>query len=272
MCHGSDGGIKLIFESFLNSKDKLLLTNPTFQMYSVYSKIFNSKTKLINYKNLNGIPFLGIDEILNYIKKFKPKVFFLANPNSPTGTIFDLNNLNKIALMCKKSNTILGIDEAYYPYSEITGVNLIKKFNNVLIIRSFSKAWGLAGLRIGYVIGNKEIINFLHKNKPMYEINSLANEVLLKLLDSYKDVKISIESLKSGKKYFVEKMLKNGCETFISHANFFHLKIPSSILTKLNNFIVFKKSFDHPCLKGYSSFSAAPKATYKKIVKEIFAK
>ena len=273
LTNGSDGGIKAIFDAFINYKDKLMLTNPTFQMYSVYSKIFHTNEILINYKNIDNKPFLKIEDIIFNIRKNKPKVFFLANPDSPTGTIFFENDLKIIAKECKKNGTIFVLDEAYYPYTKILTQNLIKHFNNVIIIRSFAKSWGIAGLRVGYVISNKELINLLHKSRPMYEINSLANELVIELINNYEIIEESIKSLKNGQEFFTKKMIDLGCTSYKSYANFFHLKIPNKkIIKEIGEVSLFKKNFDHPSLKGYSRFSSAPKTVYNKIIQHLVTK
>ena len=252
LCHGSDAGIKSIFETFINSGDKICLTNPTFQMYYVYAKIYGCKVKLIDYENVSSIPVLYLNKILNNIKSFQPKVFFLPNPDSPTGTIFNFEELNIIAMTCEKNNTILAIDEAYYPYTKITGINLIKKYNNVLVIRSFAKSWGLAGIRIGYLIGNIKLINYVHKIRPMYEINSLANELVYELLDKFNIIEDSIKRLKDGSQFFIKEMKKRDCINYKSYANFFHVKLNNKILNKIKKHAYFKEKFEHESLEGYS--------------------
>ncbi len=270
LCHGSDGGIKSIFETFLNDNDTICLTNPTFQMYYVYAKIFGTKIKFIEYENKFQQPSLNVEKIIKKISKYKPKVLFLANPDSPTGTIFNFDNLKKIADTCLKNNTIFAIDEAYYPYSNITGVELIKKFNNVIVIRSFAKSWGLAGIRVGYLIGNEKMINYIHKIRPMYEINSLANELVCELIDNFNLIEDSIKRLKTGSEYFLKQMRMRNYITFQGHANFFHIKLNNKIKNKIKKYAYFKENFDHPSLQGYSRFSAAPKVIFKQIINLTF--
>ena len=98
--------------------------------------------------------------MIKKIKNEKPKILCLANPNSPTGTIIEKKNILKLIKTCKKNNCYILIDEAYYGFSKETSKNFVKRFENIFIVRSLSKAWGLAGLRLGYIISNKKILKF----------------------------------------------------------------------------------------------------------------
>jgi len=184
----------------------------------------------------------------------------------------NFDDLEIVANTCYKSNTIFVIDEAYYPYSDVTGLELIKKYQNIIIIRSFAKSWGMAGIRVGYLIGNQKIINFIHKIRPMYEINSLANELVSELIDKYYLVEESIKRLKEGSEFFIKEMKIRNCQTYTSHGNFFHLKLNNKIKNKIKKIAYFKESFDHNALVGYSRFSAAPKTIFKQIVNYTFNK
>ena len=104
----------------------------------------------------------------------KVSLIIISNPNSPTGTVLNLNEIKKILEKAKKYKIKVVIDEAYFGFSLVTACPLIKRFKNLIVLRTFSKAYGLAGLRIGYAISNPANIEELTNIKPMYEVNSLA--------------------------------------------------------------------------------------------------
>jgi histidinol-phosphate aminotransferase len=123
----------------------------------------------------------------------------IPNPDSPTGTVFDFDELERLIIVCEKNNTIILIDEAYFPFCDITAFPLIERYNNLVIARTFAKAWGMAGLRIGYVIGDEKLIHLLHKVRPMYEINSVAAAITEKMLDKESEMLKSVQRLQEGR-------------------------------------------------------------------------
>ena len=106
----------------------------------------------------------------------------MSNPNSPTGTIIDKKDIKKILVKTKKLNIPVIIDEAYYGFTKQTTINLISKYKNLFVTRTFSKMFGLAGLRVGFIASNSKNIEYISKLKPMYETNSVAIEAAKILL------------------------------------------------------------------------------------------
>ena len=148
--NGADGAIKLVFDTFTHKKKLVVLRfEPSFAMYKIYSKIFSTKDIVINYKKKNDEPEIKQDEIIKKIKKFKPNLLLLANPNSPTGTLLNKKEIINIIKVAKKYNCLVLLDEAYYPYSKLSLINQINLFKNLVVVRSL-KAFGLSGLRVGF--------------------------------------------------------------------------------------------------------------------------
>lgn len=167
---GSDIGIKTFFEITVNHGDKVIITNPCFPMFNVYGELFGAKLVKVGYKeNLK----LDINKLYKSINKDVVLVA-LANPVSPIGDYIDNNEILKIAEKCQKFSITFLIDEAYFEYSPGTSINLINKYENVAIMRTFSKAHGAAGLRVGYVLADSSMINILSKWRQMYEVNQIA--------------------------------------------------------------------------------------------------
>ena len=113
LTNGSDGGIRMVFDLLTNQKDKVLILNPTFAMYEIYCKIFKLKYRKINFKFSDKGPKLSLNEICDEIRKYRPKLFCIPNPNSPTGTIFKIEEIKKILRISKKAKTFVLVDEAY---------------------------------------------------------------------------------------------------------------------------------------------------------------
>ena len=169
---GSDQILELICKAFLRKGDDVIVPKYSFLIYRLYSRINGANVLYSNEKNFT----VSIEDILKKVTK-KTKIVFIANPNNPTGTYI---GKKKLLLLRKKlrSNILLVIDDAYFEYVKqkdyTSGLRLFSNFKNVLITRTFSKIYGLAGLRVGWGYGSKEIINSLNLIRPPFNINSPA--------------------------------------------------------------------------------------------------
>lgn len=138
--------------------------------------------------------------------------------------------------------------------------------------RSTGKAWGLAGLRVGFGIGSPELIQKLQTIRSMYECNSVAAYVFNKMISQYGVVKASVERLKAGLTWFESAMIERGFETIPPAANFIHVAFgerESQIAENLSNLIYYRRETPHPSLAGYSRFSATTEEQFRKIVEVI---
>jgi histidinol-phosphate aminotransferase len=269
---GSDGAIRACFESCIEFGDNIILANPTFAMYEVYSKIYGAKITWLEYdKSPNG-PILTVEKINHKIMTVKPKMVCLPNPNSPTGTVFSQVDLRKIIDTASLVGALILIDEAYHPLYNETAVKWINDFNHLVVVRSFSKAWGAAGLRVGYALANKILISFLHKQRPMYEIGNVSAKALEILLDHEEDMKLSVKRLNDGKKHFQDAMNALGFNSYESYGNFLHVKFgiyANDIHNSLKGKVYYRQDFNEPCLKGYSRFSSTTISRFEPIIKTI---
>ena len=199
---GSDEVIQMLCQLFLNPGDEVIVPQFSFLMYRIYAKIVRAKVifaKEIEYK-------ASVSEILKKVTK-KTKIVFLANPNNPTGTY--LNKFELIKLRKKlRRNILLVVDDAYAEYminkDYKSGLDLFKNKKNVFILRTFSKIYGLASLRVGWGYGDKKIIDGLNLIKPPFNVNEIAQ---LAAIESLKDKKFKMKSVKHNMIY-AEK-LKN---------------------------------------------------------------
>ena len=271
---GSDGGIKAVFEAFVKPGDLVLRTNPTFAMYSVYSKIFKAKEMPIDYKYSKSGPKFDYVKILDLIKKKHPRLICLPNPDSPTGHVISKKNLSKILIASKKSNSVVLIDEAYYLFTKETVISNINKYNNLILVRSAGKAFGMAGLRIGYVISNKKFIKEMHKLKPMYEINNLGAKIFNEMLkpNNYNKIKKSVKHQLQAKEKFKLQLRKLNFEVLENKGNFLHVNFGEKhdkITKEISKIAYFRKKENHPCLKNFSRFTITSKDNFNKIIKII---
>ena len=188
---GSDEVIQMLCQLFLKSKDEVIVPQFSFLMYRIYSKIVGAKVVFAREKKFK----VSISEILKKVTR-KTKIVFLANPNNPTGTYLNKFELAQLRRKLRK-NILLVVDDAYAEYMRNSdyksGLDLFKNKQNVFILRTFSKIYGLASLRIGWGYGQKKIIDALNIIKPPFNVNEVAQKAALEAL---KDIKFISRSIK----------------------------------------------------------------------------
>lgn len=270
---GSDGIIRLTFETFIHPGDKVLFPLPTFAMYPIYTQIYGAKLIDIHYQASKEGAFLDTAHFIHLILTEQPKLICLANPDSPTGAIVSEKILHDIIQAANEVHAIVLIDEAYYPFYSKTYLPFIHTKRNVLIARTFSKAWGLAGIRLGYAAANSQLITQLHRIRPMYEIGNVSLTIAEKALDHSEEMLASVNRLLAGKTFFMEELKKLGFKVPANvYGNFLHVnfgKHASSIHAILKNKVLYRKEFSHPALIEYSRFSATTKEQFSKILELI---
>ena len=215
---GSDQIFELICKSFLNKNDEVIVPQFSFIIYRIYSKIYGAKIKYAKENNFR----ISIKNILSEVTK-KTKIVFLANPNNPTGTILFKKELLELRKKLR-SNILLVIDDAYFEYVKnknyLSGMKLFYNSKNVIVTRTFSKIYGLAGLRVGWGYGPKNLIYALNLVKPPFNINRAA---LFAAAESIRDIswlKKEIKHVNKWAKIFYNNFNNLGIETNFSYGNF----------------------------------------------------
>jgi len=199
---GSDEVIQMLCQLFLKPGDEVIVPKYSFLMYRIYSSIAGAKVVFSKENKFK----ISIDEIINKVSS-KTKIVFIANPNNPTGTYLYKNELINLRKRLNKK-ILLVVDDAYDEYMKdkkySSGLKIFKNFKNVFILRTFSKVYGLASLRVGWGYGNKKIINALNVIKPPFNVNRIAQ---LCAIESLNDKKFIDKSVKHN--FFWAKLIKN---------------------------------------------------------------
>lgn len=215
--NGSDELIDLIIKVFCEpKKDSILMMNPSFAMYSFYASI--NENKVIKLE-LNADFEIVKDDFLKISKDFKSKVFFLCSPNNPTG-----NSVKDIEFYIKNFNGIVVVDEAYIEFSgKRSRIELLEKYPNLIVLQTFSKAWGMAGARVGIAYSSAEIIRLINTVKAPYNVNSLSSNKVIELIDRPKNVKQNIESILNEISWLKNELQSVNCikKVYPTDANFF---------------------------------------------------
>jgi len=169
---GSDQLFELICKAFLNKNDEVVISKYSFIIYRIYSKLNFAKIVYASENNLIS----SVDNILSCVTS-KTKIIFIANPNNPTGTYISKKEILRLRRKLR-SDILLVVDDAYFEYMNSKdyecGLKLFSKFKNVVVTRTFSKIYGLAGLRVGWGYASKNIIDSLYKIKPPFNVSRPA--------------------------------------------------------------------------------------------------
>lgn len=184
--NGSDEIIDLLIRIFCASgKDSIMIERPTYGAYKVFADINNVQTINVCLKEDFS---LDIDKMISTIKERKPKIVFICSPNNPTGNVFPLSEIETIA---KENDGITVIDEAYSDFEPEfqSAISLIDEYPRVCVLKTLSKAWAIAGARVGILVANKEIRDTISKVKPPYNVSATSQRVAIEALDDNLEIK-----------------------------------------------------------------------------------
>jgi histidinol-phosphate aminotransferase len=240
LTEGADGGLLRVFKVFISGGDKVITCNPSFAMYPIYCDMFGAKHHPINLKVKNYDFF---SEIKKHIKKVKPKLVAIANPNQPIEIMLNLKQIGEICKLAKKYNSLVIIDEAYYHFNNVTAKNLINKFENLIVVRTFSKAFGLAGMRIGYTMSNKKIIGYMLSIKPIYEINAVNIKLVRFFLKNLNIMKNYVAEVAKSRILFKNSLKKHNIEVVGKYSNTVLFKLKDNNQVKKIIKYLYKKKF-----------------------------
>ena len=197
---GSDEVIQMLCQLFLKPKDEVIVPQYSFLMYRIYANIVDAKVKFAKENNFK----ISNIEILKKVTK-NTKIVFIANPNNPTGTYLTKKEILDLRKKLNK-NILLVVDDAYAEYMKNvdykSGLDLFKNKDNVFVLRTFSKIFGLASLRVGWGYGSKKIINALNVIKPPFNVSHIGQ---LAASESLKDKKFIERSIKHNL-YYAKKL------------------------------------------------------------------
>ena len=212
--NGSDQILDIILSNFASKKTKILTSNPTFGFFEERCKLYQIPTIKIPFaQNMT----LGIDDFL--LKSKQTDILYLDSPNNPTGFQF---KKDEIIDLVKNFDGLAIVDEAYGEFSDYSLASMTKKFENLIVVKTFSKTFGLAGLRLGYVLANKKFIDvFSRVLQYPYPLNTLAIEAGILALQKIKQIQETTQIIKEERTRIIKKLRETGAfDVFDSKANF----------------------------------------------------
>ncbi|MDE0973607.1 MAG: histidinol-phosphate transaminase [Candidatus Nanopelagicales bacterium] len=214
---GSSEALGMVFEAYVDEGTDVLVLSPSYSLYEVFAA--KCGARLIGFpfdSNLN----VDLESLINVIVKEQPRLIVLANPNQPTGTLMRSAELGIIANAALDAGAILLVDEAYWLFTPESALNLITDYPNVIVAQTFSKARGLAGLRLGFCVGPAERISEVEKFRGVTKSNSIALLAGHYILDHLDWALARVSDVVAGREYLMNKFFESGLITSTSHANF----------------------------------------------------
>lgn len=223
---GSNEIITFIAQVFLNAEDESIYAEPSFSWYDTAVRATGAKPVIVPLKDFTH----DLEAMKNAITN-KTKIIWICNPNNPTGTIITAEQQEDF-LKSVPSNIVVVLDEAYYEFAQGEGypesVPLLEKYPNIIVLRTFSKAYGLASLRVGYGMASEEMVSYLNRVRPPFNVNTLAQIAALAALDDKGFINDVLKINKTGLDMLYKAFEGLGLRYVRSHANFVWVEMPIS--------------------------------------------
>jgi histidinol-phosphate aminotransferase len=239
--NGSDDIINIAIRAFVDVGERIAYPVPTYSLYSVLANIQQAQTL--------EIPFDDSFDVPKGLAEAQAKLTFIANPNAPTGTFI---RPEKIEHLARKTKGIVAVDEAYADFADANCLELVKRLPNVLVLRTLSKSYSLAGLRFGFAIGQPQLIEDMNKVKDSYNCDALAITLAAKAIEDQAYLAKTVARIRRQRQGLTRGLISLGFSVLPSQANFVWATIHSppakQIYMELKRRGILVRYFDHPGL------------------------
>ncbi len=215
---GSDGVMESLFKMFVDRGDEVIIPIPTFSYYHTLASVYSAKVINVGRREDFGI---DVDAILNAVND-RTKLIFICSPNNPTG---NSERFEDVKAVVESVNCAVFIDEAYAEFAEKNLLKLLD-YENVIISRTFSKAFGLANLRIGYAVMDEELVKYYKAVSPPFPVSTIAQLCALQCLRDLEYMRDCVEKIKAERERLFRELKERGIDVFPSQANFLFMKSP----------------------------------------------
>jgi len=265
--NATDEAIMVVMQTYIDKGDEVVIPVPTFAMFKFYAQVQDAKIVEVLYNADLSFPIRKVTQSIND----KTKMVFLCNPNNPTGTPIKKQDIVKI--LEKAKNSIVLVDEAYVQYNGETCIDLIEKYDNLVVIQTFSKAYGMGGLRLGYAISNRENMINMEKIKSPYSVNTIAIKAANAAIKDQKYIIWYTNEVKKGKKLMYEELRKLKIKAYETSGNFMIVKIGNKsreIEEKLREKgILVRDRSSYPLLAGCLRIGIGTKTQAKQLIQAL---
>jgi histidinol-phosphate aminotransferase len=212
---GADGALFRVWATYISAGDEVVTITPSYAMYPVYCDMFDAKMVALGFDDNLELP---LQSVLDAVTA-ETRMLALVNPNQPIECAFTLEELKVLADHCQKNDVLFLVDEAYFHFYKVTAEPLIATYDNMIVARTLSKAFGLAGLRIGYLIAQQAVIDTLRALKPIYEINGLNAAITTYFLQRPKIMEDYVDAVNAGREVLATFFRAHNCSLHGQHSN-----------------------------------------------------
>lgn len=228
MGNGSSELIELVMKAYLEAGETVVSFSPTFSMYKQFTILHKGVYRDYPLDNMERLDVAGF---IDFVEETKAKLVLICNPNNPTGTMLPRAGVLKIV---KSIDAMVVLDQAYLEFSDYPIEDDTRENKNLIVLRSFSKALGLAGIRLGYMIAHQEIISYINRVRSPYNVNSLTQEAGLRALEhDMTGIKLTIETIKNERRRMAKALVELGIKPLPSQGNFLFFSMERQIFEYL---------------------------------------
>ncbi len=217
LVHGSDSGLELIARALVREGDRVLIVTPTYDNFRAVVEQHGGTTASFEYPGKGAFP---VDALVDRIGREAPRVVYLTNPNNPIGYALDGGPLDRVLRRCEEVGAVLVVDEAYYEFCGKTIADRATTSSALLVARTFSKAFGLAGLRLGYLVGSRPVLEALRRVHNPKSVTMLAKAAAVASLEDAESLRAYLDEVRDAKARLYAFLEERGIEAYPSEANF----------------------------------------------------
>lgn len=266
--NGLDDVLDRLVRTFVDKDSGVLVAEPTFFMYTYYTQLCQGQKIEVM---LNTDFSLDIETLIRTSKD--AKLIFICSPNSPTGNQFEKKDIIKVIEKC---NSIVVVDETYVDFSKYSMLELTNKYDNLIVLRTFSKAYGLAGIRIGYLIGESGLVDTIKKTVHPFNVGTLAQHLVVEALKNHAYFQKRFKAVIKERNWLIQELKSiDGVTVFPSDANFILFKIikgksSSQIQNELRRKgLLIKDRGKIPMLQNCLRVTVGTRASNKRFLREL---
>jgi histidinol-phosphate aminotransferase len=226
VANGADEIMDLLMKVFVRRGSKVMVSEPTFPMYTFFAELYGGKKVTVMLKRDFS---LDVDAILKKADK-DTRLLFVCSPNNPTGNQFRESDIKRLL---DEFNGIVIVDEAYVDFASSSVIKWVRDYDNLAVLRSFSKAFGLAGLRLGYIVSSKHVIKYVQRVVGPFNVNSVTQQATVLALQNWDYFKEQINLVVKEREWLMKNLQQiDGVKPYPSDANFILFKVTKD---KLNS-------------------------------------
>ena len=267
--NGSDMAIRYLFEVFGRPGSSVLTVSPTFEMYRGNCLIFGLKHKPVMY---NPDFTLDFEKVLEAITE-DVSIVSVLNPNNPIGTVYTEEEFDRIAKKAGEVGALVIVDEAYHYFYDKTFLNRIFDYDNVVLLRTFSKLFSIAACRLGFIVGNEKLIRYIWNVRPTFDTNAVALKFGEHLLSEPGLCEKLVAVEHQGRAWLTQSLKEHGYEFFAQNGNYAFIKVKTSVpqvKERMEEKKILIKTYGQEMLKDYIRISTGSQTVMERFAEALY--